>query len=89
MCIEYDARRRLYGAALVQAMEDYATEGKAYTLTLRCGFDLDANTFWAALGYRCGRVCVLHPLYYVPGWISHALPRLPYYILAIIRAKSS
>ena len=53
VCIEYDARRRLYGAALVQAMEDYATEGNAYTLTLRCGFDLDANTFWAALGYRC------------------------------------
>ena len=53
VCIEYDARRRLYGAALVQAMEDYATEGKAYTLTLRCGFDLDANTFWSALGYRC------------------------------------
>ena len=53
VCIEYDARRRLYGAALVQAMEDYATEGNAFTLTLRCGFDLDANTFWAALGYRC------------------------------------
>jgi GNAT superfamily N-acetyltransferase len=53
VCIEYDARRRLYGAALVQAMEDYATEANAYTLTLRCGFDLDANTFWKAMGYRC------------------------------------
>jgi GNAT superfamily N-acetyltransferase len=51
VCIEYDARRRLYGAALVQAMEDYA-QG-AYTLTLRCGFDLDANTFWAEMGYDC------------------------------------
>jgi len=51
VCIEYDARRRLYGAALVQAMEDYA-QG-AYTLTLRCGFDLDANTFWAEMGYSC------------------------------------
>jgi hypothetical protein len=51
VCIEYDARRRLYGAALVQAMEDYA-DG-AYTLTLRCGFDLDANSFWSEMGYKC------------------------------------
>jgi hypothetical protein len=32
-------------------MEDYA-EG-AFTITLRCGFDLDANTFWAGMGYEC------------------------------------
>lgn len=53
VCIEYDARRKLYGAALVQAMEDYANQGGAYTLTLRCGFDLDANAFWAEMGYEC------------------------------------
>jgi hypothetical protein len=51
VCIEYDARKRLYGAALVQAMEDYA-QG-SYSITLRCGFDLDANQFWAAMGYNC------------------------------------
>lgn len=51
VCIQYDARRRLYGAALVQALEDYA-DG-SYSITLRCGFDLDANRFWASLGYRC------------------------------------
>ncbi len=51
VCIEYDARRRLYGSALVAAMEDYA-EG-AYTITLRCGFDLDANRFWRDMGYNC------------------------------------
>ena len=34
-------------------MEDYASEGNAYTITLRCGFDLDANTFWAEMGYAC------------------------------------
>ena len=54
VCIEYDARRRMYGAALVQAMEDYATG--AYSITLRCGFDLDANRFWSEMGYKC--VCV-------------------------------
>lgn len=51
VCIEYDARRKLYGAALVTAMEHYA-EG-AFTLTLRCGFDLDANQFWKEMGYQC------------------------------------
>ena len=51
VCIQYDARRRLYGAALVQALEDYA-DG-SYSIMLRCGFDLDANQFWASLGYRC------------------------------------
>ena len=51
MCIQYDARRRLYGAALVQALEDYA-DG-SYSIMLRCGFDLDANQFWDSLGYRC------------------------------------
>ena len=51
VCIEYDARRKLYGAALVAAMESYA-EG-AFTITLRCGFDLDANKFWSDMGYKC------------------------------------
>ena len=54
VCIEYDARRRLHGASLVQAMEDYAKD--AHTITLRCGFDLDANTFWQELGYNCVQV---------------------------------
>jgi GNAT superfamily N-acetyltransferase len=51
VCIQYDARRRLYGAALVQAMEDYAQH--SYSITLRCGFDLDANSFWSEMGYQC------------------------------------
>jgi GNAT superfamily N-acetyltransferase len=51
VCIEYDARRKLYGAALVAAMEEYATG--AFTVTLRCGFDLDANKFWSEMGYKC------------------------------------
>lgn len=51
VCIQYDARRRMYGAALVQAMEDYAQGG--FSITLRCGFDLDANSFWAQMGYQC------------------------------------
>lgn len=51
VCIQYDARRRLYGAALAVAMEDYADRAGASSITLRCGFDLDANDFWQTLGY--------------------------------------
>jgi hypothetical protein len=53
VCIEYDARRRLYGASIAAVMEQYAEEGKATSITLRCGFDLDANEFWKSLGYKC------------------------------------
>lgn len=52
VCIQYDARRRLYGAALVQVMENHAWEGRSASITLRCAFDLDANDFWRAMGYR-------------------------------------
>lgn len=58
VCIEYDARRRLYGASLVTVMEQYAMNGGAVSITLRCGFDLDANTFWKSLGY----ICIAHHL---------------------------
>ena len=53
VCIQYDARNRMYGAAIVAAMEHYAVEGRASSITLRCGFDLDANGFWRSLGYNC------------------------------------
>jgi hypothetical protein len=53
VCIEYDARRKLYGAAIAACMEEYAEEGKATSITLRCGFDLEANDFWSELGYKC------------------------------------
>ncbi len=52
VCIQYDARLRMYGAALVSALETYATEGNATSVSLRCGFDIDANKFWKALGYE-------------------------------------
>jgi hypothetical protein len=52
VCIQYDARRRLYGAAIVQVMEHYAWEGLSASITLRCGFDLDANDFWKSMGYQ-------------------------------------
>lgn len=56
VCIQYDARRRLYGASLVAALEHDAIEAHSTAVVLRCGFDLDANTFWRSLGYKCIRV---------------------------------
>ena len=53
VCIEYDARRRLYGAALVVMMEEYAKNSNSNSITLRCGFDLEANKFWSDMGFGC------------------------------------
>lgn len=53
VCIEYDARRRTYGLGLVSVLEQYANDCKASSITLRCGFDLEANEFWRAAGYEC------------------------------------
>ena len=53
VCIEYDARRSAYGAQLVVAVEDYALEHGSSRIVFGCGFDLDANNFWQAMGYKC------------------------------------
>jgi hypothetical protein len=51
VCIQYDARRRLYGEGLIRVLEADADGSEA--IQLRCAFDIDANDFWRALGYRC------------------------------------
>jgi hypothetical protein len=56
VCIEYDIRRKLYGAMLVMALENYANASFSDSITLRCGFDLEANKFWQELGYNCIQV---------------------------------
>jgi hypothetical protein len=52
VCIEYDARRKMYGQMLAVCMEQYAKEAYSASITLRCGFDLDANNFWREMGYN-------------------------------------
>ena len=56
VCIQYDARRRLYGAQLVACLESDALDAKCNGIVLRCGFDLEANEFWASLGYGVVRI---------------------------------
>ena len=49
-CIQYDARRRLYGAALYGfALQTW----QADLVTLKCAADLESNLFWQALGLVC------------------------------------
>lgn len=76
VCIQYDARRRLYGAAIVAVMEAYA-EG-ATSITLRCGFDLEANDFWKSLGYQCvaHQVGGVRRMRTINVWRKQLLPEL-------------
>lgn len=50
-CIQYDARRRKYGAALVSwLLQQHPT---ANEVRLRCAADLEANIFWRGMGFVC------------------------------------
>lgn len=51
VCIQYDARRRLYGAMLVQTVEDYGESLGCWRSEVRCASELEANEFWASVGY--------------------------------------
>lgn len=55
VCIQYDARRRMYGTQLAACLEERAVRLSCDVIRLRCGFDLDANEFWKSLGYVCVR----------------------------------
>jgi hypothetical protein len=49
-CIQYDARRRKYGEALVGvALAGFTGE----EIRVRCAADLEANLFWRDLGFVC------------------------------------
>lgn len=52
VCIQYDARRRLYGAMLVAAVEAYGETLGCTSSEVHCASDLEANEFWASMGYR-------------------------------------
>lgn len=55
-CIQYDARGRLYGAALVRDFLLLARAHGSTVVGLRCGSDIEANGFWQAMGFQCVRV---------------------------------
>lgn len=49
-CIQYDARRRKYGVALVNRMLALHDVDE---VSLRCAADLEANVFWRDMGFTC------------------------------------
>lgn len=49
-CIQYDARRRLYGARLSEFTFGVFSPSR---IRLRCAADLEANLFWRAMGFVC------------------------------------
>jgi len=52
-CIEYDLRGQWYGAGLVKTLEDFAKIKSVQGVSLRCGSDIAANSFWKLMGYKC------------------------------------
>ncbi len=50
-CIQYDARRRKHGEALVASLLQRHAE--ADEISLRCAADLEANVFWRDMGFTC------------------------------------
>ena len=51
VCIQYDVRRRLYGAMLVAAVDKYGEDLGCIRSEVHCASDLTANDFWASVGY--------------------------------------
>ena len=52
-CIQYDTRRRLYGALLVESLVRESREVGALGLSCKCAFDIEANSFWDSIGWYC------------------------------------
>ena len=52
-CIEYDLRGNWYGAGLVGTIEDIGKLINAQGISLRCGSDIAANSFWKLMGFKC------------------------------------
>jgi hypothetical protein len=50
-CIQYDARRRKYGEALMRSL--LSAHPDAAEVSLRCAADLEANVFWRDMGFTC------------------------------------
>lgn len=52
-CITYDLRGQLYGSQLVNSLRVLADLSGSHCITLRCGSDIAANSFWKTMGFHC------------------------------------
>tara|TARA_R100001591_G_C4262492_1_gene160164 strand:- start:26 stop:613 length:588 start_codon:yes stop_codon:yes gene_type:complete len=55
-CIEYDLRGQLYGSQLVKTLISNLSSLGVSSVTLRCGSDIKANSFWQMMGFYCESV---------------------------------
>ncbi len=53
VCIQVDARRLEQATKLIQDLQGHAALQGYHSLRLWCAADLDANRFWAAMGFAC------------------------------------
>ena len=51
-CVQYDARRREHGVALVDRLTAEAQRRGCHFISLWCADDLPANEFWSAVGFQ-------------------------------------
>lgn len=51
-CIQYDARRREHGLALVKRLIEKAQHKRLEGIRLKCAQDLEANEFWEQCGFE-------------------------------------
>lgn len=51
-CIQFDARRHLHATRLVRELESQLPSASPTYVACWCADDLDANTFWHAIGFR-------------------------------------
>lgn len=75
-CIQYDARRRHHGEALVAAL--LQASGDADECRLRCAADLEANLFWQTLGFVCTAISEggVRRKRLINTWVKPLRPRL-------------
>ena len=52
-CIEYDLRGNWYGAGLVKTLEEMCLIKFKKGISLRCGSDIAANSFWQLMDFKC------------------------------------
>ena len=75
-CIQYDARRRKYGEALVVAL--FERHSVAAECRVRCAADLEANLFWRSMEFVCTRTIKggVRRGRLINEWVRWSVPRL-------------
>lgn len=55
-CVDYSARRRLLGYAMVNHLLELGKVGKCNGIRLKCASSSESNEFWKSIGFYCTEV---------------------------------